>query len=330
MSTYTVSGCPCCGHYNLLKIDPSTGAIVWSTLVPGPPSGGMPNPDAYRVCALKGTNDVMVSNGYQTLSRVDSTGSQVWHYDSLSPGYGNIFAVDGTNSAIIAIGNAFGGGDTISGLSYSGSVNWSGTTTSLDFPGGSSFDGVACGGGKFVGSAGGAQFGATTAPSVLWGFDTSFTGFGDGVSGAGLFLARAGVMAMDSGGGFVDSVAKYDAATGILISSATLPNAQFGAGGYTSVFSGTFLGTGGTGVTPSTTVTSISGHALASLRDSCSESGPNYYFTGALISGIGDIFKVDASGSLIWAQTYNTIGAATATGMCISDDGYLYVAGTYV
>lgn len=165
--------CKCCTKMmNLQKMDPTTGAILWTALIPGDgirpdpsvTSGSVGSydlfqPSAMRIEPLHGTNDILVGvkeprtwrslapNG-PVVARVDSTGSQQWHYpghpgmsnDSLtirtrifgSDSYGNVYVVNTTGVSGSLVGYYFG--TTVTKLTSNGAFVNSVTVSPNSYP----------------------------------------------------------------------------------------------------------------------------------------------------------------------------------------------------
>lgn len=135
-----------CCQYNLAKLDPVTGSIIWQRLIRGDASTRLPQ--ITRVEPLRGTNDIIVgvasasSSTYSTISRVDtSVGAQVWNYagsSSLPKPYpfGATARYFGSQSAAYATistmtGNSGSGGTGFAGLDYNGNFLWANSLSSI-------------------------------------------------------------------------------------------------------------------------------------------------------------------------------------------------------
>lgn len=323
----TMTARPCCcskPYYNLCKIHPATGAIIWRALVPG---NGIGNPNAYRIEPLRGTNDVIVeigNTGGGTLCRVDSTGVQQWWLSGYGDGSmaGRTFGVS-SGGTIVAKYNT---GNTVRGLNGSGSTVW--TTTFVGTVGG------CCAAGSYAivsERPGITYFNRLTASSgaVAW------------------RLAHSGsIHAIDSSNGFIDlnsggfagTVGRYDSNTNALLASAANGDvsASSGGSGYAFGSLNAVRGTLGTSLASNFFLSSVSGASLSGRG-----GGPNcvdasrYYFGTSQLTGTGgvhfNLYAVTSSGSLVWIQKWGGVGySGSVHGLCISDDGYLYASGNYI
>jgi len=329
----------CCGScgsgggvYNVMKIDPSNGSIIWTSLAVGTSPGAK---RAFRVLPLTGTNDVMVSCDVNAICRMDSTGAEIWHYDDqFSDPARRTFSVDTSLGRIIGL-NVYPANFSFSqgfySIDFSGVIDWK-----MSYTGSVAINNVmsvvAAGGIAIfcTNETFGQYFGVATATipqlftnsvTTLYSTPTPgifayccFDGSGNAVAtnatvvpstGVGTFFSPAtNNLNIQSGGG------KFSANSPNAISAPPL----FRGGSSLPLLSGTGPGAIGTSTTNPT------------VSDTCCDSA-QYYFVTSPMAGLGNIIALDSSFNLVWSQTYGPTSSHNPTGCCISDDGYLYVCG---
>lgn len=323
--------CGCTGPYNLMKINPATGAIIWKAFVPADNS----NPTGQQLVrceAYHGTNDIIVMAYTVGLCRVDSTGSQQWYKsvngNSVLPpsNMSRPFDVDGAGRIICL--NMTGGTQALDGSS---SVLWTRASfapTSFRCGSNYTYTGVGVGLGSFVVK----KLDNTSSGTDIW---TSATVF-----------SNPTIRAINSINDYfidTDSLNRIRDNSGAPFSTlAWSPEStRFGPNGYADAEASAqrARATDGSGNTL-WSLTGIGGTLFGSTLYDCCTDGAygygsvGYYFAGAQLTGTGgtkfNIFKTDISGNLLWTQQYGASpNSTTVSGLCLSDDGYLYAAGGY-
>lgn len=133
----------CCCEYNLVRLDPATGNLIWRAYIAGDGTYDPTQNQVWEIEPLHGTSDMMVlvTDGLQTsvisgvtvskcsLCRVDSTGAQIWYVNTTpyyqpnaTPGMGRICGTDGTR--VIFTGEHSGVPNSLAAYDYSGSFVW--------------------------------------------------------------------------------------------------------------------------------------------------------------------------------------------------------------
>lgn len=329
-----------CCYFNLQKLDPATGNIIWKTSIYGSASHASTiPPHTTRIESLIGTNDVIVGLSNGDLVRVDSTGAEVWYLSGYHSGGGGSVTSGTRGFDIDSSGNIIVGFSTSGyrALDQSGATLWSGGVGPNDvgnircFPSGNT---------AIVGARS-----SLTTPVGFYNVDTT--------TGAKTLLAGATgtvgeVQAADVNNLFLDdkrnvaATIQRDGSTGNLVTTfpgtfasknvRALPNGE-----YIACSSDTIQYTDSSGVAHFS-LTGVGGYTfgVGSMADctftSSGGSGytMNFYYVGFKAGGgiEPSIFAVDSSGNFLWCQQWGIPGAASdAGGCCISDDGYLYVSG---
>jgi len=315
-----------------MKINPATGAIIWKTFVPAsnvnPTSQGLTRIEAYH-----GTNDVIAMAFNLGLCRIDDTGMQQWYTavggSSVAPPTDNrrMFDVD-ASGRIICLNSA---GTAMQQLNGSGSTVW----TRASFIPSSIRSKSAY---SLVGVASGISF-------VIKKIDNT-TGM-DSTTSATVFGIAPKIQAINTtDDSFLENEnlgpRRRDNSLAIVSTPAWTPEStRFGANGYADAEASNnrARATDGAGTTL-WALTGIAGATFSgSLLDCCSDASYSYesvgyYFSGTQMTGTSglkfNIFKTDINGSLLWTQQYGASPASTTvSGLCLSDDGYLYAAGGY-
>lgn len=317
--------CNCCGpvpvtYFNLMKLNPATGAVVWRAFVPG---NGVGTPGIGQIEALHGTNDIVArvdNTGGSTLCRVDSTGVQQWFLTGYPTAGGgpNQFGVSSAGAIVARLAT----GNDVRGLNGSGATLW--TTT---------FVGTVlnvCVNGTY------AIVGENTGPS----WSNRITASSGAVAWR---LASVGPYVVDNANGFLSlsggSLARFDSTTnGLLASTPGAPPSSFsfGGSGYSLGSTNSVRGTAGTSLTSAFFLSSISGASLTGKGNgpNCNDSS-RYYFGTSELTGTGsvkfNIYAVNSSGTLVWIQKWGGTGfVGSVFGMCVADDGFIYASGNYI
>lgn len=319
------AGMRCCKkYYNFCKINPSTGAIVWKSLIVG--DGSLSNPSVFKVEPLRGTNDMLVSvqqysSTYTSLCRVDSTGAMLWHYDYLARNFPGTrdFGSDGSNIVLRKSGSVT---DQIIGLDYSGSFRWS--ANALDH-----FGNVLV-----------SPYGAVTYNTGAGGGDTRVYNSTTGAISALLSTSFA-----------YPSPTCINQATGVCLIPGT--PATFYDSSLVSTFSrnmGAFSPDpsrwGGAGITAAKTsnaylfdstlatvfnVTSIAGSPINVID--CDNDASGCYFCGQhQLSSQINVFKLTTAGAFVWGACQFGIGlfSTVCNGLALSDGSYGYGGSQYL
>lgn len=335
MATHTLTDCPCCSLTNLQKVDPTTGAIIWKKKVPG--NGTVSGPRIYGVRPLRGTTDILcfveafdVSLGapYETLCRVDDTGSQVWSIENFTPG-NDLFDVGGAASM-----NVDSDGTNIC---YNGSVSW-------NYSGVNNFTFIGSGGAHLQSPVCGLSPFGLISSVVTSGVLTPKLQTVDAATGAVIVAgttnylsSRAPVAVDQSTGNFLLS----DGAAPKLISSAT----QI----VLSTFSGFSVGVGRWSDGGIAFISVPGANVVYGVRDpgslaavwsntvaptiaptSTDRDATGSYFGGIKQTGGYAVYKYDDTGAFKWGNClFGSGGAGSCNGVAVADDGYVYAGGDF-
>jgi hypothetical protein len=304
--------CGCCqGPWNVMKIDPSNGNILWKVAV-----GTSAN--ALSIEPLSGTNDVLVPTSDKQLFRINSSGVATNLLSGLSQTIGfRQFDSDGTYIVYID-----GAGTAVKAIDYSGTAKWSNSSVT------SSGTTVRYGGGKFVtGKLSGNQLTYGLFPST-GGVSWTYTQTG---SGPPFFLDWDGstyLMDVRSTGSYAQSL-RSTVNGNVIISTNTFPVWGVARWCGTKWLAQTKLTTGDNLTLSGSAI--LSGLSIADVAGSTT----NNQFFGAyaaksFVSGhYYSIFAVNSSGTSLWNQLYSSTNNQ-CTGCCLGNDGYLYVSGQLV
>lgn len=330
----------CCNSFvNLMKLDPTTGAIIWKKKISF--DGTLPKPIIQRVEPLRGTNDVLVSStitsSFSELARVSSSGTQAWYYKS-AVGYSlsqptdiptfttprpRYFGSDGSN-IVFQTNTSSSTNCKSAALDYTGAILYVNLALNTNVT-------------DIVVSSIGAQFANifSTAPKTELHAAATGTLISSKVGAArpvavnqttGIFLGQAGTSSS-----LYNSLAAYAilATSTILGSPAAFRWCPAG-----------IVSCGGTGnsLVSNTTLlaqwiqSTVLGSACASID--CDADTTGAYFAGLPVTTSHiNVYKRSLSysgGTVIWAQNLTFDATVTPSKIlccCLSDDGYLYVGG---
>jgi len=306
-----------------MKINPSSGAVIWNVVVPG--NGSSLTPAVVGLEALRGTNHVLAAMSDGSLCRVDDTGVQLWFVNNRGArGFGT-----DASSIIVTTDTSL---NIPVGMTYAGGSSWSA-------PGVTNVNRILVGDSMALALSPGptTKSISTGAGSVNW-TNTIYSGIAT-IEPGGNFTTYDGTF----------TTKRYDGTSQALIT--TVPGDVFWnifSGGFAKFTpSSTFMSgfTGGckgaitTALVPGFTLNSIGGASMAG-KDilSGTADSSSYFYGGDKLTGTAsvmfNIFKVNSGGSLSWIQLYgNTsnppISTAAAQSMCRADNGFIYVGGIY-
>ncbi len=337
---------PGCCFANLIKLDPSTGAVIWKRRIPG--DGLLEKPRVFRVEPLRGTNDVLVSmesslgGNYGTICRVDASGDQVWSY-SYTTAFGGrdyrpvcangngiiglenrVMGSNGTQIVLMTIGTQ----SYLTGLNYSGNLSWVASVVAINQTLYANASIVVSASGALYGNSDLNGAGTLFNPStgVIVSHSPQFLGTSTlgnvrptaVEQSSGQFLltgtptrkcSSAYTVAATGPGTYVAKIARWGA-SGISYSNMTT-----GWGLLDASLSQVWTGASVLGVTPS------------KIND-CENDSTGAYFSSAQMSNAVNVWKANSTGAIVWAQTCEFIApTASASSLALSEEGYLFVGG---